>query len=126
VFFRWDKVMYLIDPAPHPTEPDTMLLPLFRQRYNDYALYVTGTTARYYTDVELPGVIRSQLAMIHARQTCPTRPDDPTGGGGLATLIARKEMDLDLPIGTWMFPSWYLLVLENKVVRELVSPTQTV
>jgi hypothetical protein len=116
---------YIIDPAPHPTEPDMMVVPLFKQRPNDYALYITGTTARYYTDIELPDVLRSQLAMIHAMHQQPIEAKNPRGGG-LSTQILRKYAALDVPVGVWLAPSWYLLVLENNVLKELAYPTQTV
>ena len=120
-FFR-----YIIDPAPHPTEPNMTVTPLFKQRHNDYALYLTGTTARYYTTEELPDVIRSQVAMIHALRQQPIEQRDPQGGGGLSARILMQYAELDVPIGLWLAPSWYLLVLENNVLKELASPTQSV
>ena len=122
---RINAAPYLIDPVSHPTQPHTMVVPLWKQRANDYVLYVTGRTARYYEDVELPDVLRCQLGLIHAMQDKPAEDKDPIGGG-LATLLIRKHGQLDLPVGIWMFPSWYLLVLENNVLRDLVSPQQSV
>ena len=115
---------YMVDPIQHPAMPDTSILPLWQQARGDYALYTSGSTARYYTTDELPDVIRCQLAMIHAMYPTPLRISDLSRGSSMDDAVA--VLAEGVPVGVWLSPNWYLLVIENSVLQQLVNPTQTV
>ena len=115
-----DYLTYEIDPCDHPTEADKVCIPLKRRKYNDYRLYITRTTARFYTDDNVPDFIKLQVVMLDAM--LPKQPllsDDDVHGKG----IYRHRANPELPEMGWRIsPSYYVLVLTKAQVKMLDDP----
>jgi len=114
---------YEVDPWPHPSSKDMFCIPVHRKK-DGYQVNVSRQKSWFYTRDNLPGFIKSQIAMINALpQIMPLMHDDKIHPHGTYKHFIRRELP---DMGWRLSESYYVLILSTEEVKSLALSSENV